>query len=495
MTELLRRAYSPATFRTEGHALIDQLADYLEGVTDYSANPYATPEQSLAVFRELLDRGAAPQEVYRQLIQDNVHLHHPDYMGHQVVPPAPLAALGDVAASLMNAGQAIFEMGRPGVAMEQLVIERFAELLRLAPTAGGFLTSGGTLANLTALLAARARQWPGGGDAWRDGNGPVRPCLLVNAQAHYCIDRAVRIMGWGAEGIIHVPTDGELRVRTELIDELVTDARRRGLTPVALVGSACTTSTGTYDDISALADAAARHQLWLHIDGAHGAAVRLDPERQHLTAGLERVDSLTLDFHKMLMAPALTTGLFFREAGEQYRTFQQEADYLLRESADEPAAPELGRRPAGWSDIAKRSFECTKRTMSLRVFTLLSAYGPEVFRDYVVQVGTLGRELARLVRQDPNLELFMEPDVNIVCFRFVAPALPVQQRSAVNELIRATLTEDGHRYIVQTKIAGQTYLRCTLTNAFTTTQHLQAMLREVVTTGQRLLGLRAALPL
>ena len=481
MTELLRRAYDPATFRTEGHALVDQLADYLDGVTDHPANPYATPEQSLATFRELLDRGAAPQEVYQQLIQDNVHLHHPDYMGHQVVPPAPLAALGDVAASLMNAGQAIFEMGRPGVAMEQLVIERFASMLRLAPTAGGFLTSGGTLANLTALLAARARQWPGQGDAWRDGHGTVRPCLLVNAQAHYCIDRAVRIMGWGAEGIIHVPTDGELRMRTELIDELLTDARQRGLTPIALVGSACTTSTGTYDTIEALADAAERHRLWLHIDGAHGAAVRLDPDRQYLTAGLERVDSLTLDFHKMLMTPALTTGLFFREAGDQYRTFQQEADYLLG-SANE-------------SDIARRSFECTKRTMSLRVFTLLSAYGPEVFRDYVVQVGRLGRELARLVRQDPNLDLFMEPDINIVCFRFVAPALPAQQRSAVNELIRATLTEDGRRYIVQTKIGGQTYLRCTLTNAFTTTEHLRAMLREVIATGQRLLTLRAALPL
>ena len=493
MTELLRRAYDPAAFREQAHALVDQLADYLERVEDYPSNPYATPEESLAVYRELLASGAGPQEVYRQFITDNVHLHHPDYMGHQVVPPAPLAALGDVAASLLNAGQAIFEMGRPGVAMEQVVIERFAEMLRLAPTAGGFLTSGGTLANLTALLAARARQWPQGGDAWRDGNGAIRPCLLVNAQAHYCIDRAVRIMGWGAEGIIHVPTDAELRMRTELIDELIADARERGLTPIALVGSACTTSTGTYDKLSALADAAERHGLWLHVDGAHGAAVRLDPGRQQLTKGLERVDSLTLDFHKMLMTPALTTGLFFREGGDGYRTFQQEADYLLNKSADEPAAPGLGGRQ--WADIAKRSFECTKRTLSLRVFTLLSAYGPELFRDYVVRVGELGRELARLVRQNPNVELFMEPDMNIVCFRFVAPGLPVEQRDAMNELIRATLTEDGRRYIVQTKINGQTYLRCTLTNAFTTSEHLQGMLREVVGTGRRLLEFRVALPI
>ncbi|CAH0999422.1 L-2,4-diaminobutyrate decarboxylase [Neolewinella maritima] len=486
MTELLRRAYDPASFRTQGHALIDQLADYLEGVTDHPANPYATPQDSLSVWRSLLERGAAPEEVYRQLLTDNVHLHHPGYMGHQVVPPAPLTALGDVAASLMNAGQAVFEMGRPGAAMEQVVIERFAELLRLAPTTGGFLTSGGTLANLTALLAARARQWPAGSDAWQDGNATVRPCLLVNAQAHYCIDRAVRIMGWGAEGIIHVPADGELRMRTELIDGLVADARARGLTPIALVGSACTTSTGTYDNLSALADAAERHRLWLHIDGAHGAAVRLDPGRQQLTEGLERADSLTLDFHKMLMTPALTTGLFFREGGDAYRTFQQEADYLLGRS---------GAAEDDWSDNARRTFECTKRTLSLRVFTLLTTYGPEVFRDYVVQVGALGRTLAGLVRRHPNLELFMEPDVNIVCFRFVDAALPAAQRSAVNTLIRATLTEDGTYYIVQTKIAAQTYLRCTLTNAFTTERQLADMLARVVDTGQQLLSLRAALPL
>nr|WP_256534258.1 pyridoxal-dependent decarboxylase [Lewinella sp. JB7] len=480
---MLQRAYDPEAFRGAGHALIDRLADYLINVGEYPANPPETPEESLETFRALLDRRAGAEEIFTAVIDHSVHLHHPGYMGHQVVPPAPLAAVSDAAASLLNTGMAIFEMGRAGVATERIVIEEFARMLRLAPSAGGFLTSGGTLANLTALLAARSRQWPEG-DVWQRGSHNVRPCLLVNEQAHYCIDRAVRIMGWGAEGIIHVPTDDELRMRTDLIDGLIADARDRGLTPIAIVGSACTTSTGTYDRIDALADAADRHGLWLHIDGAHGVAVRLDPGREALTRGLERAHSVAVDFHKMLMAPAITTGLFFREGTDAYRTFQQRAEYLL--------AAEDGHED--WSNIARRSFECTKRMLGLRVFTLLSEYGPELFRDYVVRVGDLGRELGRQVREHPDLELFVEPDINIVCFRFSHPTLSPSDRDGLNQLIRTTLTEDGTFYIVQTRINGHVYLRCTLTNAFTTPADLAQMLALVAATGHDLLRLRTDVP-
>ena len=481
MTELLRRAYDPATFRDRGHALIDRLADYLEGVEQLPANPAATPDESLAEFRQLLAEQAPVAEIFDRVIGRSVHVHHPNYMGHQIVPPAPLAVLADLPASLLNTGMAVFEMGRPGVAIERIVIETFAGMLRLAPTAGGFLTSGGTLANLTALLAARAHRWPEA-DAWAEGNGDFRPCLLVNEQAHYCIDRAVRIMGWGEAGIVHVPADDRLRMRTECIDALVADALARGLTPVAIVGSACTTSSGSFDPIERLADAADRHGLWLHVDGAHGAAVRLDPDRQPLTAGLERADSITLDFHKMLMAPALTTGLFFRRGDDAYRTFQQRAEYLL---ADAPGADD-------WSDIARRSFECTKRMLGLRVYTLLSAYGPQLFVDYVTTVNRLGTELAAAIVRQPELSLLMEPATNIVCFRFVHPSLDRAGHNGVNQLIRHQLTTEGRTYLVQTDVKGVTYLRCTLTNAFTTVGHLHRMLGRVVTLGRD--WLRQSLP-
>ena len=472
MTPLLEQAYSPTDFRQRGHALIDQLADYLEGVQRMPANPYSDPDESLACYRQLLERGASPGEVIAETLQRSVHLHHPDYMGHQVVPPAPLAALSDVAASLLNNGMAIFEMGRAGTAMERIVIERFAELLGLAPATGGFLTSGGSLANLTALLCARAKR------------GPVdRPCVLVSEHAHYCVERAVGVMGWGKEGIVNLPTDGELRIDTSQARQIVLDTLDRGYTPVALVANACTTSTGTFDPIDRLAELAEEFGIWLHVDGAHGAAVRLCPEYHDRVRGLERANSVTLDFHKMLMVPALTTGLFFRQPRDAYRTFHQKADYLFQEDFEDD-----------WSNIAKRSFECTKRMLSLRVYMLLTTYGPELFRDYVRTVGELGQQLARLVRQTPDLELFMSPDINIVCFRFVHVTLDELSRNAVNEVIRSRMTESGQTYIVQTRINRQTYLRCTLTNPFTTVHDLEKMLLKVITIGHDLVTLRLTVP-
>ena len=476
-SELLRRAYAPEPFRRAGHALVDRLADYLATVSERPANRVPEPGALLDKYRGLLggDAGA----VLEEFLADSVHLHHPNYVGHQVVPPAPAAALAALTDALLSNGMAIYEMGAAASALERIVTETFARMLELAPGAGGFLTSGGTLANLTALLAARARRWPeAGGDVWERGQAGLRPCLLVNAQAHYCIDRAVRIMGWGAEGIVHVPYDAEFRMRTELIDETLAAARGRGLTPLALVGSACTTATGSYDDLDALADAAERHGLWLHVDGAHGAAVRLDPERAHLVAGLERADSLTLDFHKMLLAPALTTGLFFRDGRDAYRTFHQRADYLLNFDAGEE----------DWYNYGRRTFECTKHAMSLRVYTLLSEYGEPLFRDYVARVGALARELARLVTAAADLELLLPPDVNIVCFRYrpYGRAATATELDDLNALIRAAILADGHRYLVQTQLAGRTWLRCTITNPLTEPNHLAELVADVTSRGQML---------
>ena len=465
---LLKRAYDPEDFRREAHALVDRLADYLSDVRAYPANPYASPEDSLDVFRTLLARRAAPAEIFDRVIEDSVHLHHPDYMGHQVVPPAPLAATGDLAASLLNTGMAIFEMGRPGTAIEVVVIEEMARLLELSPTAGGFLTSGGSLANLTALLAARARF------------GTVAaPCVLVSDQAHYCIQRAVHVMGWGEEGIVQLPTDAELRVDVSQLDGIVEATRAAGRNPVAIVGCACTTNTGTYDPLDELAAAAARHGLWLHVDGAHGAGVRLDPDRKHLVRGLERADSIALDFHKMFLTPAITTALFFRDGQDAYRTFRQRAEYLLAEGPD-----------AEWFNIARRSFECTKRMLGLRMYLLLSAYGPDLFREYIARVGWLGRKLAELVRRNPDLELLLEPDINIVCFRFIHLTLNPLACDATNEIIRSRLVETGQPYIVQTRIKNRTYLRCTLTNAFTGESDLYKMLLQVTSIGHDLVALR-----
>lgn len=478
-------AYSPEAFREMGHALVDQLADYLGDKEVLPANQVPKPEELLEEFRTYLTQGAPPRTIFNRVLESCVHVHSTHYLGHQVNPPAPTAALADLMNGILNGSTAIFEMGAPGVVMERLVVEKFAQLLSLPAGAGGFLTHGGTLANLTALLAARASKWPAG-DPWQDGNKEFRPCVLVNEQAHYCIDRAVRIMGWGEEGVINVPSDDAFRIRTDLVEPAIEAALTEGKTPIAIIGSAGTTSTGSYDDLSNLADLAERYGLWFHVDGAHGAPVGLDPHRRHLVKGMERADSIAMDFHKMLMCPGLTTALFFRQDQEAYLTFHQKADYLL--------SFETGAED--WYNMGRRTFECTKSMISLRVFILLSTYGEDLFRDYVIRVNALGQKLAALIRKTPTLSLATEPDTNIVCFRYVpiGPVRPHEELNHLNAMIRAALLEEGRYYVVQTTLNQQIYLRCTLTNPITPKDTLAGMLDRVVALGDQLETFKMHLP-
>ena len=480
----LEQLYSPESFRKLGHVLIDQLADYLNAVPEANANPQHQPEEMLDGYRDVLAGALEPQAFFDNYVKDSLHLHSPRYMGHQVNPPAPITALADMVNGIINGSTAIFEMGSTGAVMERLVIEKFAGLLKLERTAGGFLTNGGTLANLTALLAARAAMWPQD-DVWSGGNDNVRPCVLVNEEAHYCIDRAVKIMGWGEAGIINIPADDNFRMRTELIDEAMLKAKADGLTPIAIVGSACTTSTGSFDDLAAIAEAAKAHQLWFHVDGAHGAPVRLDSGRKHLLDGLELADSLIMDFHKMLMCPGLTTGVFFRKGSDAYRTFHQKADYLLSFDTNEE----------DWYNMGRRTFECTKNMMSLRVFSLLAIYGEQVFTDYVTTVNGIAEAFAATVKANPDFELALEPDCNIVCFRFrpAGQAQSADDLNRLNAMVRAQLVADTKFYIVQTRLRGQLYLRCTFTNPLTPKEHLKELLKKLAETGNAVVALRNTL--
>jgi len=487
MTPLLQRVYAPDEFRRQGHALVDRLADYLEACPTLPGNPYREQEDLLATFRTLLEEGSTPEAIYELMLEHSLHLHSPAYMGHQVNPPAPLTALGDLLNGIINGSTAIFEMGSTGAVMERLVMETFARLLGLPDSAGGFMTNGGTLANLTALLAARAAKWPEGSDAWKQGNGDIRPCVLVNEEAHYCIDRAVRIMGWGEAGIINVPANDGFSMQTDLLDGIIDDAISRGLHPIAIVGSACTTSTGSFDDLMAIAEAAQKHNLWFHVDGAHGGGTRLDPDRRHLVKGLDRADSMIMDFHKMMMTPGLTTGIFFRKGSDAYRTFHQKADYLLTFDSGEE----------DWANVGRRTFECTKNMMSLRVFSLLSVYGPEVFREYIITVNAIAARCAMAIKDMPDLELVMEPQTNIVCFRYhpFSKGLSLLEVNELNLMVRSQLYQETDFYVVQTKLRGVIWLRCTFTNPMTTDKHFTRMLEEVKARGEVLMRFRDGMPL
>lgn len=470
--DILKAAYDAETFRQMGHNLIDRLANQLEAVQggEGKAIPYFSPQDSWERWKDDSEqKGKDPLELLAIAIEEGVQLHHPGYMGHQISPPVPIAALAGLVNDFMNNGMGVYEMGTVGVTLEKLVCGIVARHLGFSDQADGILTSGGTLANLTALLTARRVKAPE--DVWQLGH-TTRLALMVSEQAHYCVDRAVRIMGWGSAGIIKVPTDDHYRIRVDLLPDYLERAQHSGWTVIAVVGSACSTATGAFDDLHGLADFCAAHNLWLHVDGAHGAATAFSPKYAHLVSGIERADSVAMDFHKMLITPALATALIYKQGDEAYRTFSQEAAYLWEQGEERE-----------WYNLAKRTFECTKAMYSLKFYSTYRVYGSSLFEAYISTVIDTTMVFAEQISSHPDFELAVQPECNIICFRHLPPEVPRTSTAHLNEWnsrLRKAMLREGRFYIVQTQLKEKLFLRCTLTNPFTTEEGTRQLLEELL---------------
>ncbi len=464
---LLSSAYSPEEFRKQGHNLVDFLADHLEDkLNEKSAKAihWHTPDVELEYWQEFLEKGSESQ-LMPEIIKRTTYVHHPKYIGHQVSPTAPLTALTGMISALLNNGMAVYEMGMAPSAIERVVTDWLAKKIGYNQDSRGLLTSGGTLANLTALLAARKSKVPH--DVWNEGStAPLG--IMVSEEAHYCVDRAARIMGLGEKGILKIPCTTNFEINTDLLEERYKKATDQGIQIFAIVGSAPSTATGVYDDLEKLAAFAEAKNIWFHVDGAHGGAAIFSPKYKHTVKGIDKADSVVIDGHKMMMLPIITTALIFKKGSNALATFSQKADYLLTQTDHED-----------WYNSGKKTFECTKTMMSIHWYALLKYYGEGIFDEYVTTLFDRGGQFAELIAADDNFELAVWPNSNILCFRYVAGNLEQEKQNKQNEDIRQALLEDGEFYIVQTKLRGIHYLRCTIMNPFTTTQHLRHLLDKI----------------
>lgn len=467
MKDLLEQAFDAEHFREMGHRVVDLLANHLATVATASGNVVNAkgPEQEFEYWCEYMQTlpGDA-MDLMTQFAGRAIHLHHPRYMGHQVCAPAPVAALAGLVSELLNNGMAVYEMGPSATALERWIIEKTAIQIGF-PNGGGFLTSGGTLAMTTALLAARARQL--GEDSIQTGTAP-QWAVMGSSEAHYCSARACHVMGWGQDGFVVVPVDQDFKMRVDLLDEFYERSVAAGRTPIAVVGSACTTSTGSYDNLSAIADFCKRRGLWFHVDGAHGAAVAFCPELRSRLSGIERADSVVLDFHKLLLTPALATAVVFRDSHNSWAAFEQKAHYLWDAA-----------RQGEWFNVGRRTFECTKLSMSLKIAAIWRAYGTELFAENLRRVHATAMRFHAMLSQDPRFETPVVPESNIVCFRLKTPELDAPAADSLHIRIRKDLVASGEFYIVQTVLNGRVWLRTALMNPFTQENHLRELLEKL----------------
>jgi L-2,4-diaminobutyrate decarboxylase len=335
---------------------------------------------------------------------------------------------------------------------------------------GGILTSGGSLATLTALLAMR--QSKAGFDAWGDGLAAHQPlAVFVSNQVHYCNTRACAILGIGEAGIFEVKTDANYRMELTSLSNAFNAALERGCRPVAVVATTGTTATGSHDDLNAIADFCRDHDLWLHVDATHGGSALLSSRYSGQLKGIERADSLVWDAHKMMLMPSPCTVVLFRNHSHLDETFRQQAAYLMGSNDD-----------MQWYKPALRNFECTKSTMVLGFYAALRVFGTDYFRDYIDYTYDLARSFAQELNEDSRFELVTEPESNIVCFRWSGGG----HGEALQFKLRDLINQQGNFFITRTTLRGEGCLRVLIMNPQTRLTHLRQLREDLAKLGQDL---------
>jgi L-2,4-diaminobutyrate decarboxylase len=383
-------------------------------------------------------------------------MEHPGYLSHQVAPPDWPSALADLVHGRVNNVATTYELGPAAAAVEIVVVDWMLDKIGFRPGGAGVLTHGGSLGNLTGLLAARARAVP---DSWTRGTPPGL-AVLVSESAHYSVRRAVAILGLGEDAIVRVESDDVGRVLPSDLDAAVERAAAAGRRPIALVATACSTATGLHDDLRAMGTFCRERGLWLHVDGAHGVSALLSARHRRLLDGLELADSVVWDAHKMMRTSAMCTGVLFRRAEDLAHAFHQEASYLMYEDG-------VG------ADLSVRSFETTKAPVGLKLFLNIAWRGEGGLGSYVARQYDKTRRFHRLIEARPEFECPYEPESNILCFRY---------RAGDDELhreVRRRLAEEGDFVIAAADLGGRRWFRLTVMSPETDEAEIERLLDEI----------------
>jgi L-2,4-diaminobutyrate decarboxylase len=453
------------SMRALAHQTVDALFDHVEGIAERRVVDWQTSDELRARVRIDGRGGAEGMTLIRELMDNAIQLHHPAYMGHQVCPPFSTAVIADLVISALNQSTAVWEMSPIGTVIEQEVLRWLADRAGYPATSLGTAVSGGSAANLTALLAARAR-WNAerelgvGGGVW-EGKSPTahsphptpsRPVILCSADAHYSIARAASIMGIAAGDVVKVATDSQHRLDLNALEAALRDAGE----VMAIVATSGSTATGAFDDLRAIAALRDQYDTWLHVDAAHGASVVLSDRLRPLVAGLDLADSLAWDPHKMLWMPLSLGAVLVRDGRWLRRAFEADAPYLFNA---ERASDNIG----------EMTIQCSKRADAIKLWLTLQMSGTRPFVDAMEHVTDLTRYLYDAVLASSDFEAMNVPDFNIFCFRH-------RSDDATNASLRERLIRSGEAWITSTLLKGQRVLRVTMINPRTERADVDRML-------------------
>jgi glutamate/tyrosine decarboxylase-like PLP-dependent enzyme len=409
------------------------------------------------------------------------HNGHPRFFGYVASPSTPIGAYGDLIASALNANITCWRSGPAGTEIEQVVVRWLGSMIGYDQNARGLLTSGGSMANMIALLVASRRV--NGAETSRKGLWNAGPpiTIYVSEEVHMSIPKAMDILGFGRDQVRVIPCDERQRLRVDQLKKTLQTDRGSGLRPFCVVGSAGTVNTGVVDPLDQIADIAREFHLWFHVDGAYGAPGVLDESKTKLFAGLERADSVSLDPHKWLYVPVDAGCLLFRDAGAAATAFSTEdADYIkVHGHADDAAF-------AYWD----YGVELSRRFRALKVWLTLGYYGVKRIAAAIADDCALAAYMGELVANAEDFELLAPVELSICCFRYVPRGFAGndEELNKLNEEIMSLVQKGGRAYLSNATVNGKFALRACITNFRTTKADIEetlAVVRKAASVNER----------
>lgn len=468
--QLVQAAWDAPRLRRAARALADLALAELTLDTARKVRPPDFHRRGRALLRTRPTLAAVPAWL-REVAASGLRLNHPCYMAQQVGAPLPLAALMEPVTAALNQSIAVWDMSPVGTLVDRALMDRFKRLFDYPATAEGSFTPGGSFANLTALLAARAALAPG---AWRKGG--ARIALLAGAQTHYSVARAAGIMGLGSESVFAIPTNAQQQSDTGAIAATARAARARGYRQFILVATSGSTPTGSFDDLEAFAREARRLRGWLHVDAAHGGGMAFSARGRRLLRGLDRADSVAFDPHKMMFMPLAAGAVLVRRGGQLRGAFEQHAPYLFS-----PVRNAVG-------DVGAFTLACSQRFEALRIWLCWQVYGPALFAAMSEATCVAAQAAHAWCERSRVLEPLHTPESNIFCFRLRRPPRGGAAGDARHWAVKEAVNGSGRAYISSTVLDGRRCLRIVAMNPRTERRHVERVMRLIEREARRLEG-------
>jgi len=470
---------SKEEFRTLGHQAVDLAAEYLAGLPDRPVFHRMEETDRRSLMHMPMPNTALSGDEILRLLAEQVLPHpmgngHPRFFGWVNSPPAMMAVITEVLAAAMNPSCAGGD--HAAIYLEHCVVRWLMQFLGF-PIEGsaGLLVSGGSAASLTALAAARHRAFTDLGiDVRAKGvcATPARLRLYASTQVHTCVQKAVELLGLGSESIRWIAVDEDFRISLDELRRAIEEDRRQGWHPFCIVASAGSVQTGAIDPLNELADIAREFRLWLHVDGAYGAAAVLDPHSKPLFRGIERADSIALDPHKWLSVPVECGCVLVRDGASLRDAFSLVPPYIRTE-------PGKGIGNLPW--FSEYGFQQTRGFRALKLWVTLAHAGTSGLARQIARQIALARYLERRIEATPDFELRSKGKLSIVCFRYVPRELAGDQEAldTLNQKIMERMQAEGTAFLTNTTLSSRFVLRACVLHYGTTEKDIDIMLEAV----------------